>query len=40
MRARQLVAGFATVAISIWLWALAQGLGESIGHGMHEWLVR
>ncbi len=31
--------GLLIVVALIGAWALAQGIGETIGHGMREWMV-
>ncbi len=35
-----LVLGFIAVLAFVLIAALAQGIGEQLGGGMHEWLVR
>lgn len=36
----RMVAGTAAVVVLLLLWALAQGMGEAVGQGLSEWLVR
>lgn len=38
--ASRLVIGLLIVAFLIVLFALAQGIGQSVGHGLTEWNIR
>ena len=40
MRTMRFVMGTLAVLAFLIVWALAQGIGTAIGHGMAEWLIR